>query len=78
MLRIRILDEVPDKMEAEQEDAMEADDVTMLKQLEKNLLRLQLSGIAGISKVGGLVELGGVKICVGASRTVKHVSHQIG
>lgn len=30
---------------------MEADDVTMLKQLEKNLLKLQLSGIAGISKV---------------------------
>lgn len=30
---------------------MEADDVSMLKQLEKNLLRLQLSGIAGISKV---------------------------
>lgn len=52
MLRIRILDEVPDKMEAEVEDTMEADDVTMLKHLEKNLLRLQLSGIAGISKVG--------------------------
>ena len=51
MLRIRILDEVPDKMEAEVDDSMEADDVTMLKQLEKNLLRLQLSGIAGISKV---------------------------
>lgn len=51
VLRIRILDEIPDKMEAEAEDAMEADDVTMLKQLEKNLLRLQLSGIAGISKV---------------------------
>lgn len=52
MLRIRILDEVPDKMEAEAEDTMEADDVSMLKHLEKNLLRLQLSGIAGISKVG--------------------------
>lgn len=51
VLRIRILDEVPDKMEAEAEDSMEADDVTMLKQLEKNLLRLQLSGIGGISKV---------------------------
>lgn len=45
------MDDVPDKMEAEAEDSMEADDVTMLKQLEKNLLRLQLSGIAGISKV---------------------------
>lgn len=51
VLRIRILDEVPDKMEAEVEDTMEADDVSMLKHLEKNLLRLQLSGIAGISKV---------------------------
>ncbi|CAN0461152.1 unnamed protein product, partial [Laminaria digitata] len=51
VLRIRILDEVPDKMETEVDDSMEADDVTMLKQLEKNLLRLQLSGIAGISKV---------------------------
>ena len=39
-------------METEVDDSMEADDVTMLKQLEKNLLRLQLSGIAGISKVG--------------------------
>lgn len=50
VLRIRILDEMYDK-EAPEEDAMEADDVTMLKQLEKNLLKLQLSGIAGISKV---------------------------
>lgn len=44
------MDETYDK-EAPEEDAMEADDVTMLKQLEKNLLKLQLSGIAGISKV---------------------------
>ena len=55
VLRIRILDEVPDKMETEVDDSMEADDVTMLKQLEKNLLRLQLSGIAGISKVLALL-----------------------
>lgn len=52
VLRIRVLDDVPDKMEADAEDTMEADDVAMLKHLEKNLLRLQLSGIAGISKVG--------------------------
>ncbi len=42
-------------MEAEAEDTMEADDVSMLKHLEKNLLRLQLSGIAGISKVRACV-----------------------
>ncbi|CAN0091486.1 unnamed protein product [Ectocarpus sp. 13 AM-2016] len=53
VLRIRVLDDVPDKIEAEPEaeDTAEADDVAMLKHLEKNLLRLQLSGIAGISKV---------------------------
>lgn len=65
VLRIRILDEVPDKMEAEAEaeDTMEADDVAMLKQLEKNLLRLQLSGIAGISKVSRLFRYRGRCSC---------------
>eukprot|EP00752_Nemacystus_decipiens_P008071 g7214.t1 len=46
-----LLDEVLDKMETEVEDTMGANDVPMLKVLDENLLRLQLSDFAGISKV---------------------------